>query len=150
MADFNRRSALAGAVGLALAIGARAEAGEPAIVFDALGETRPPYDMALVDPISASGTRGVAVNVIGLEHGCIGSDRVHRVPLDAARERRILPRQEGSQTEPHDWPLHFERLNGPNRMTVIRQELGRRGMAAVDIDKIMGGNLVRPYREVVG
>lgn len=35
-------------------------------------------------------------------------------------------------------------------MTVIRQEPDRRGMAAVDIDKIMGGNLVRLYREVVG
>lgn len=104
MADFNCRSALAGAAGLTPPIGACANADEPAIVFDALHDIRTANDMALMDQIIASGTRGVAVNV----------------------------------------------STAPRRMTVIRRELDRRGMAAVDTDKIMGGNLVRLYREVVG
>lgn len=54
------QAALAGA---ALSAAPRAFAGEPAVVFDALGEMRTIYTPELVEQILASGTRAIAVTV---------------------------------------------------------------------------------------
>lgn len=91
-----------------------------------------------------------AVKVAGIEHVGIGSDRDHRVIPDSEEEIRILLQEEGAQFKPADWPLYLERLNGPRRMDVIRDELRRRNYAQADIDRLMGGNVERLYAQVVG
>jgi membrane dipeptidase len=91
-----------------------------------------------------------AVKVAGVEHVGIGSDRDHRVIPDTEEELKILLQEEGSQISPADWPLYLEKLNGPRRMEVVRDGLGRHGFSASDIDKIMGGNVYRLYKEVIG
>lgn len=90
-----------------------------------------------------------AVKVAGIEHVAIGSDRDHRVIPDTEEEIKILLEEEGAQFKPADWPLYLEKLNGPSRMNVIRENLVKRKYAQAHIDKIMGGNLYRLYKEVV-
>lgn len=91
-----------------------------------------------------------AVKVAGIDHVCIGSDRDHRVIPDTDEELKILLQEEGSQIKPADWPLYLEGMNGPHRMTVIRDELKKRRYSQAQIDKLMGGNVLRLYRDVVG
>lgn len=91
-----------------------------------------------------------AVKTAGIDHVAIGSDRDHRVIPDSEEEIKILLEEEGAQFKPADWPLYLEKLNGPRRMEVIRENLVKRKYTQAQIDKIMGGNLYRLYREVVG
>ncbi|MGE3665044.1 MAG: dipeptidase [Steroidobacteraceae bacterium] len=91
-----------------------------------------------------------AVQVAGIEHVGIGSDRDHRVIPDTEEELKILLAEEGSQVQPADWPLYLETLNGPRRGEVVRDGLRSHGFVASDIDRIMGGNVYRLYREIEG
>lgn len=91
-----------------------------------------------------------AVKVAGIDHVAIGSDRDHRVIPDTEEEIKILLEEEGAQFKPADWPLYLEKLNGPSRMNVIRENLVKRKYTQAQIDKIMGENLFRLYKEVVG
>jgi len=91
-----------------------------------------------------------AVNVCGVEHVCIGSDRDHRVIENTEEELRVLLEEEGSQLTPADWPLYMPALNGPRRMEVVWDGLIRRGLSEDDVEKIMAGNLYRLYAEVIG
>ena len=91
-----------------------------------------------------------AVNVAGLEHVCIGSDRDHRVIEDDPEEIRILQEEEGSQFQPEHWPLYLPELNGPRRMEVVLRGLEKRGYAEDAIEKIGGKNLHRLYSDVIG
>ena len=91
-----------------------------------------------------------AVQVAGVEHVCIGSDRDHRRIPDTPEELEQLKREEGAQFSDADWPLFLEALNGPRRMEVVRDELGRRGYRAADAEKILGQNLRRAYRDAIG
>lgn len=91
-----------------------------------------------------------AVKVAGIDHVAIGSDRDHRVIPDSEEEIKILLQEEGAQFKPVDWPLYLEKLNGPRRMDVIRENLLKRKYSQNQIDKIMGGNLYRIYNEVIG
>ncbi len=91
-----------------------------------------------------------AVKVAGIDHVAIGSDRDHRVIPDTEEEIKILLEEEGAQFKPADWPLYLEKLNGPRRMDVIRENLVKRKYTQSQIDKIMGGNLYRLYKEVIG
>jgi membrane dipeptidase len=91
-----------------------------------------------------------AIRVAGVEHVGIGSDRDHRVIADTPEQLGQLLQEEGPQISPQDWPLYLEKLNGPHRMEVVRDELRRRGYPQSDIDRVMGGNVLRLYRDVVG
>lgn len=91
-----------------------------------------------------------AVNVAGIEHVGIGSDRDHRVIEDNPEEIRILQEEEGSQFQPEHWPLYIEELNGPRRMEVVLDGLSRRGYKEDAIEKIAGKNLYRLYADVIG
>lgn len=91
-----------------------------------------------------------AVKTAGIDHVAIGSDRDHRVIPDTEEEIKILLEEEGAQFKPTDWPLYLEKLNGPRRMDVIRENLVKRKYTQAQIDKIMGGNLYRLYQEVIG
>jgi membrane dipeptidase len=91
-----------------------------------------------------------AAKVAGIEHVCIGSDRDHRVIRLSPEYLAELRREEGSQVTDDELPYFIDELNGPRRMDVVRDGLGRRGLSAGEVEKVMGGNLLRLYRDVIG
>ncbi|MBC7895228.1 MAG: membrane dipeptidase [Cytophagaceae bacterium] len=91
-----------------------------------------------------------AVKVAGIEHVCIGSDRDHRVITLTPEYVAELKREEGSQVVESELPLFLEALNGPRRMEVVWSALEKRGYKSADIERIMGTNLYRLYRDVIG
>ena len=91
-----------------------------------------------------------AVDVAGIEQVCIGSDRDHRVIEMTPEYIAELRQEEGSQVENSELPYFIDELNGPSRMTVVWDGLAERGYGTADIERIMGTNLLRLYREVLG
>ncbi len=91
-----------------------------------------------------------AVQVCGVDHVCIGSDRDHRVIEMTPEYEAELREEEGSQVVSSELPYFIDELNGPRRMEVVWDGLVARGYSAVDVDKIMGINLYRLYKEVIG
>ena len=91
-----------------------------------------------------------AIQVAGVEHVCIGSDRDHRVITLSPEYLAELKREEGSQVVENELPYFIDELNGPRRMEVVWDGLVKRGLSLGDVERIMGGNLRRLYREVVG
>lgn len=91
-----------------------------------------------------------AINTVGVEHVCIGSDRDHRVIADSPEELAQLHKEEGANFVDDDWPLFMTKLNGPRRMEVIWDGLKKRGYPEADVEKIMGLNLYQLYESVIG
>jgi len=91
-----------------------------------------------------------AINVSGIDHVCIGSDRDHRVIEDTPEEMALLHQEEGPNFANDDWPLYMTALNGPRRMEVVWDGLKKMGLSETEVDKIMGLNLYRLYKEVIG
>lgn len=91
-----------------------------------------------------------AVNVAGIEHVCIGSDRDHRRLVLTDEYLAELKAEEGPNFVRSEWPLYFEELNGPRRMETIWAGLSKRGMKQGDLEKIFGGNVFNLYQEVIG
>lgn len=91
-----------------------------------------------------------AVKVAGVEHVAIGSDRDYRVITLSPEYLAELKKEEGSQVVDNELPYFINELNGPRRMEVVRDGLVKRGLSSGDVDRVMGGNLRRLYREVVG
>ena len=95
-----------------------------------------------------------AVNVAGIDHVGIGSDREHRAIPDTEEEKQKLI-AELSQLRPvtaatFRWPFFISELNHPRRMETIADGLAKRGRTSSDIDKILGGNWYRLLRETMG
>lgn len=91
-----------------------------------------------------------AINVAGIDHVCIGSDRDHRRLKMTDEYLAELKREEGENFDPSHWPLYFHELNGPRRMETIWDGLKARGMSAGYLEKLMGQNVYRLYAEVIG
>lgn len=91
-----------------------------------------------------------AINVAGIEHVCIGSDRDHRRLVLTQEYLDELKREEGENFDRSQWPLYFEELNGPRRMETIWDGLAKRGMRQGDLEKVFGLNLLALYQEVIG
>ena len=91
-----------------------------------------------------------AVNVCGIEHVAIGSDRDHRVIEMTPEYEAELRAEEGSQVVNSELPYFIHELNGPRRMEVIWDGLVDRRYSEDDVQRIMGGNLYSLYREVIG
>ena len=91
-----------------------------------------------------------AIRVAGADHVAIGSDRDHRVITLSPEYLAELKKEEGSQVVDSDLPYFINELNGPRRMEVVWEGLVRRGLPANDVERVMGLNLRRLYREVVG
>ncbi len=101
-----------------------------------------------------------AVNVGGIDHVGISSDREHmRIPDTEEERRRLEKEMEGKSTKgvfrgpdknKIDWPFFIEALNGPRRMETVRAGLEKRGYNAREIEKIMGQNFYRVFKEVIG
>jgi membrane dipeptidase len=91
-----------------------------------------------------------AVNVCGIEHVCIGSDRDHRVIEMTPEYEAELRAEEGSQVVSSELPYFIDELNGPRRMEVVWDGLVGRGYSESEVEKIMGLNLFRLYENVLG
>jgi membrane dipeptidase len=91
-----------------------------------------------------------AIRVAGMEHVAIGSDRDYRVIRLSPEYLAELKREEGSQVVDNELPYFIDELNGPRRMEVVRDGLAKRGLSSRDVERVMGGNLLRLYREVIG
>lgn len=91
-----------------------------------------------------------AIRVAGVEHVCIGSDRDHRVITLSPEYIAELKREEGAQVQENELPYFIDELNGPRRMEVVWDGLVKRGLPSGDVEKVMGSNLRRLYRDVVG
>jgi len=91
-----------------------------------------------------------AVQVCGVEHVCIGSDRDHRVIEMTPEYEAELRAEEGSQVVSSELPYFIDELNGPRRMDVVWDGLVGRGYSEDVVEKIMGRNLYRVYADVIG
>ena len=91
-----------------------------------------------------------AINIAGIDHVCIGSDRDHRRLVLSDEYLAELKREEGENFDPSHWPLYFHELNGPRRMETIWDGLKSRGMSDAHLEKLMGQNVYRLYAEVIG
>jgi len=91
-----------------------------------------------------------AINVAGIDHVCIGSDRDHRRLVMTDEYLAELKREEGENFDPTHWPLYFHELNGPRRMETLWDGLKARGMSEGHLEKLMGRNVYRLYAEVIG
>ena len=91
-----------------------------------------------------------AINVAGVEHVGVGSDRDHRVITLSPEYLAELKKEEGSQVRDDDLPYFIHELNGPRRMEVVWDGLVGLGLPTRDVEKVIGGNVYRLYREVVG
>ena len=91
-----------------------------------------------------------AVDVAGVDHVAIGSDRDHRVIEMSDEYIAELKAEEGPNFNEADWPLYMDELNGPRRMEVVWEGLSARGLNEDDLEKVMGGNIYRLYNEVLG
>ena len=90
-----------------------------------------------------------AVQVAGIEHVCIGSDRDHRV-IELTEEYLAELRSEAGNVDANEMPWFISELNGPRRMEVIWDGLVSRGYSEDQVERIMGQNLYRLYAEVIG
>ena len=95
-----------------------------------------------------------AVKVGGVDHVGIGSDREHRRIPDTPEEKQKLI-DELSRLRPVNaasfrWPFFVSELNHPRRMETIAEGLAKRGYTAAAIDKILGGNFYRLFKETIG
>lgn len=91
-----------------------------------------------------------AIDVAGVEHVAIGSDRDHRVITLTPEYLAELKREEGSQVVENELPYFIDALNGPRRMEVVRDGLTKLGLSSGDVDRVMGTNLHRLYKDVIG
>ena len=91
-----------------------------------------------------------AVKVMGADHVAIGSDRDHRVVEMTDAYIAELKAEEGANFNEADWPLFINELNGPRRMEVVWDGVRKLGYPASTVEKIMGTNVRRIYREVIG
>jgi len=91
-----------------------------------------------------------AIDVGGVDHVCIGSDRDHRRLTLTEEYIAELKAEEGPNFVREEWPLYFEELNGPRRMETIWDGLAKRGMSQGNLEKLFGLNLQRLYSEVIG
>jgi len=95
-----------------------------------------------------------AINVAGIEHVGIGSDREHRTIPDTPEEKQKLI-DELSRLRPvtaatFRWPFFISELNHPRRMETIHRALEARRRPGADIDRVMGGNFYRLFRDTIG
>ena len=91
-----------------------------------------------------------AIRVAGVEHVAIGSDRDHRVITLTPEYLAELKKEEGSQVVDTDLPYFINELNGPRRMEVVWDGLVKRGLSSADVERVMGLNVRRLYRDVTG
>jgi membrane dipeptidase len=92
--------------------------------------------------------------LVGIDHVGIGSDSsisgwrasfpTEKAFWDFHSQFRFKP---GADVR---WPPFIEELDVPEKFHVIRRRLAERGFTPADIAKVLGGNFLRVYRQVLG
>ena len=91
-----------------------------------------------------------AIDVCGVDHVGIGSDRDHRF-IDLTPEYIAeLKAEQGANLNEADLPWFMPDLNGPRRMEKIWDGLSDLGFNDDQLEMIMGGNIRRVYEETIG
>ena len=99
-----------------------------------------------------------AINLCGEDHVAIGSDQ-GIIPVDDGPEYREMIRQEverriaagiSAPGETPNRPPFIPELNSERRMAMIADHLAKRGHGSRVIDKVIGRNFYRLFREVWG
>lgn len=95
-----------------------------------------------------------AIQVCGEDHVGIGSD-LSITPIDetseyqAAAARFVQTRKASGNAAPgEDLPLYIPELNRPDRMQLLAVALERRGYPLAHIEKIIGGNFARVFKDI--
>jgi len=91
-----------------------------------------------------------AINVMGIDHVGIGSDRDHRRLVVTPEYLDEMQREQGPLFDIRRVPLYFEELNSPRRMEVIWDEIIKRGLSEDEAEKITGLNLYNYYKKLLG
>ena len=95
-----------------------------------------------------------AIDIAGIDCVGIGSDREHRTIPDTEEEKQKLV-DELSRLRPVtaatvQWPFFLTELNHPRRMETMHEALHRRGRSGDEIDKLLGGNFYRLFKNTIG
>lgn len=108
------------------------------------------YESTLEDYVDAIDD---LVERVGIDHVGIGTDFCQDQPYSFFE---YLSAQQGTSIRsipllpirnPHYHPQGFE---GPDQMPAVAQDLMRRGYSSEDVAKVLGGNFLRLFREVMG
>ncbi len=93
-----------------------------------------------------------AVRVAGIDHVGLASDySIRGLQATATRETWYVPRLKTFKPSYRvRWPPWIEALDPPDRFRTIAHGLARRGYRAGEIEKILGGNWVRYFSDVIG
>lgn len=93
-----------------------------------------------------------AVNVCGIGHVGLATDfSIRGIQATATREDWYLPRLKIFKPSYRvRWPPWIRELDAPERFRTVAHALARRGYSSADIEKLLGGNWVRYFREVFG
>jgi len=93
-----------------------------------------------------------AVKVAGIDHVALASDySIRGIEATHTRESWYVPRLSSFKPSYNvRWPPWVKELDPPERFRSIAHGLAKRGYKTVDIEKILGGNWVRYFKEVIG
>ena len=95
-----------------------------------------------------------AVQLVGIDHVGIGTDSSiggWRVSFPTEREFYDFHAQFSFKPEVDlRWPPFIEELDVPEKMYVIGEALERRRFTGADVRKVLGGNFLRVYQQVLG
>ncbi|MGA9772217.1 MAG: membrane dipeptidase [Blastocatellia bacterium] len=95
-----------------------------------------------------------ALNVCGKDHVGIGTDQsvmpVLETPeyMKRLRDVVIARKQAGIAAPGDDRPLHIKELNYPRRLEGVAVSMAKRGHSSEVIEKVIGGNFHRVFREI--
>jgi membrane dipeptidase len=93
-----------------------------------------------------------AVKVCGIEHVGLATDyQIRGIEAAATRETWYLPRlREFKPSYNVRWPPWIPELDKPERFRTVAHGLAKRGYKTGDIEKLLGGNWVRYFRDIFG
>ena len=94
------------------------------------------------------------VKLVGIDHVAIGTDSsIGGWRISFPTEKAFWDFHNQFQFKPGvdvRWPPFIEELDVPEKFTVIQKRLLEKGFSQTDVDKILGGNFMRVYREILG
>ena len=95
---------------------------------------------------------GHAINVCGIDHVGLATDfSIRGIDATATRANWYKPRLEIFKPSYRvRWPPWIAELDKPERFRTVADALAKRGYRASEIEKILGANWVRYFREVFG
>ncbi|HKP29263.1 MAG TPA: membrane dipeptidase [Gemmatimonadales bacterium] len=92
--------------------------------------------------------------LVGIDHVGIGTDSsIGGWRIDFPDEKTFRDFHAQFKYKPGvdlRWPPFIEEIDVPDKMYIIQKRLASKGFSSTDIDKILGGNFFRVYKEIIG